>query len=226
MKLRIYTNITPEKPITDPAELAERIYNYLGPSVVDFAGWGLLRPGLLTKRLIIDVCSLWKAERRKGLTIYDRPQIRGEWLFFDYLFSKTTSTNPIIKCLTTIGLAKYGETKLTNTYLTTIGLNYKQGTLLMLYNGKKIEQQLDDLAYVLSHILKVHKPKIAEITTLLLTKFAAYLESSSRWQIKGWVPKEGRTIELDLVQQNKQEYLNKLKRGEWQPSYSKIDTQK
>ncbi len=227
MRLRIYTNIIPETPTTDPAELAEKIYNYLGPSVVDSTGWGLLRPGLLTKRLVIDVCSLWKAERRKDLLIYDRPQIRGEWLFFDYLFSKTTSINPIIKCLTTVGLAKYGETKLTNTYLTTVGLNYKQGILLMLYNGKKIEPQLDDLAYVLSHILKATKPKIAEISTPLLTKFASYLESSPRWQLKGWVSKEGRTIEIDLVQQNKQEYLNKLKRGEWQSllfqdKYSKI----
>jgi hypothetical protein len=227
MRLRIYTNIVSETSITDPAELVEKIHNFLGPAVIDFTGWGLLRPGLLSKRLIIDVCNVWKAEKRKDLAIYDRPQIRGEWIFFDYLFSKSTSTNPIIKCLTTVGLAKYGETKLTNTYLTTVGLNYKQGTLLMLYNGKKIEAQLDDLAYVLSHILKASKPKVAEVNTSLLTKFATYLESSTRWQLKGWVSKEGRTIELDLVQQNKEEYLNKLKKGEWQSllfqnRYSKI----
>jgi len=170
MKLRIYTGLMPEKPVEDPAELAERIFNYLGPSVVDSTGWGLLRPGLLTKQLVIDVCRIWKAERRKDILVHDRPQIRGEWLFFDYLFSKTTSINPIIKCLTAVGLAKYGETKLTNTYLTTIGLNYKQGVLLMLYNGKKVEAQLDDLAYVISHILNAQKPKSVEITVSLLTR--------------------------------------------------------
>lgn len=60
MRLRICTNITPEKPITNSAELAEKIYNYIGLSlsVVDSTGWGLLRLGLLTKRLIIDVCRL------------------------------------------------------------------------------------------------------------------------------------------------------------------------
>jgi hypothetical protein len=227
MRLRIYSNIKPSMSSSDSAELIEKIYNYLGPSVVDFSGWGLLRPGLLTKRLVLDVCNIWRAERRKELVIYDRPQLRGEWIFFDYLFSKVTSANPIIKCLTSIGLAKYGETKLTNTYLTTVGFNYKQGLLLMLYNGKKIESQLDDLAYIISHMLKTPKPKLAEINNNLLSKFATYLESSPRWQLKGWISKEGRTIELDLVQENKQEYLNKLKRGEWQSllfqdRYSKI----
>jgi len=227
MKLRIYYNINPNFSLNDPSELIERLYDYLGPSIVDYSGWGLLRPGLLTKRLVLDVCNIWKAERKKELIIYDKPQLRGEWIFFDYLFSKVTSVNPIIKCLTNIGLAKYGKIRLTNTYLVTIGFNYKLGLLLMLYYGKKIENQLDDLAYVISHMLKVLKPKLVEITNSFLSKFATYLESSLRWQLKGWVSKDGRNIEIDLVQKNKQEYLNKLKKGEWQSllfqnNYSKI----
>ncbi|MEM4474194.1 MAG: hypothetical protein QXY75_04360 [Candidatus Bathyarchaeia archaeon] len=227
MRLRIYTNLTPEKPIDDPADLSEKIFNYLGPSVIDFTGWGLLRPGLLSKHLITEVCRIWRAERRRELMIYERPQMRGEWLFFDYLFSKPTAVNPIIKCLTAAGLAKYGETKLTNTYLTTIGLNYKHGLMLILYHGKNVETQLDDLAYVISHILGSAKPKVAEINSPLLIGMASHLVESPRWQLRGWVSKEGRTIELDLVQQNREEYLNKLKRGEWQfllfqNKYSKI----
>jgi len=225
MRLRIYFNI--KASTTDPAELAEKIHNYLGPAVVDWTGWGLLRPGLLTKHLVIDVCNLWKAEKRKHLVIYDRPQLRGNWIFFDYLFSKITAANPIIRCLTNIGLAKYGKTKLTNTYLVTIGLNIKQGLLLMLYNGKKIESQLDDLAYIISHMLGTPKPKLVEINHKLLTAFAFYLENSPRWQIKGWISKDGRTIELDLVQQKREEYINRIKQGEWrtllfQNAYSKI----
>jgi hypothetical protein len=122
------------------------------------------------------------------------------WIFFDYLFSKTASINPLIKCLATAGLTKYGEIKLTNTYLITVGINCKQGMIIMLYNGKKIETQLDDLAYVLSHILKASKIKAVEINKSVIIKFATYLKSSLRWQLKGWVSKEGRTIELDLVQ--------------------------
>jgi len=66
-----------------------------------------------------------------------------------------------------------------------------------------------------------------EINRNLLSKFATYFESSPRWQLKGWISKDGRTIELDLVQQNKQEYLSKLKLGEWrsllfQDRFSKI----
>jgi len=125
MKLRIYTNIKPAK--ADPAEIIDKIYNFLGPAVVDWTGWGLLRPGLLTRRLVIDVCKMWRAEKRKKLVIHDRPQIRGKWIFFDYLFSKVTTTNPIIKCLANVGLAKYGKTRLTNTYLVTVGLNFEKG---------------------------------------------------------------------------------------------------
>ena len=107
MRLRVYSNI--KLATSDPAETAEKIYNYLGPAIPDWTAWGLLRPGLLTKRLVIDVCNLWRAEKRKQLVIYDRPQIRGKWIFFDYLFSKIAAANPIIKCLTNIGLAKYGK---------------------------------------------------------------------------------------------------------------------
>jgi hypothetical protein len=226
MKVRIYTIEIPAISMINKMELAEKIYDYLGPAVIDFTGWGLLRPGLLNKRLIINVCNIWRAERKKEF-ITDRPQISGEWIFFDYLFSKTASINPIIKCLTAAGLTKYGEIKLTNTYLITVGINCKQGMIIMLYNGKKIETQLDDLAYVLSHILKASKIKAVEINKSVIVKFATYLKSSLRWQLKGWVSKEGRTIELDLVQKNMQEYLDKLKKGEWQSllfknNYSKI----
>jgi hypothetical protein len=129
--------------------------------------------------LITNVCNIWRAERKKQF-ITDRPQISGEWIFFDYLFSKTASINPIIKCLATAGLTKYGEIKLTNTYLITVGINCKQGMIIMLYNGKKIETQLDDLAYVLSHILKASKIKAVEINKNVIVKFATYLKSSPR----------------------------------------------
>jgi len=153
--------------------------------------------------------------------------LRGNWIFFDYLFSKTAAVNPIIKCLTSMGLTKYGEVKLTNTYLVTVGFNYELGLLLMLYSGRKVERQLDDLAYVISHMFKAPVPRLVELDRKLLTELASYLESSFRWELKGWISKEGRNIELDLVQKNRDEYLDKLRRGEWkslifQNKYSKI----
>ncbi|MGB9760436.1 MAG: protein NO VEIN domain-containing protein [Thermoproteota archaeon] len=225
MKLRIYT--IPSAPLNDASEIVEKIFNYLGPALVDSTGWGLLRPGLLTRQLVNNVSGIWKAERTKELAIYDRPQLRGDWIFFDYLFSKPTSINSIVKCLKSLGLIRYGEIKLTDTYLITVGLNYKFGIILVLYNGKKVESQLNDIVCVLSYILDALKPKVIEINEALLTKLAMYFVSSPRWQLRSWTSKEGRTIELDLVQKNREEYLSRLKRGEWQSllfqdSYSKV----
>ena len=163
MRLRAYTNIKPDVTFSNPADIADRFYDYIGPAVVDRSGWGLLRLGILTRRLVSDVCNLWRAEKSKELVLYERPRIRGSWIFFDYLFTKATSANPIIKCLTNLGLAKYGETKLTNTYIATIGFNYESGLLLLLYNGKKIERELDDLTYIISHILKSPEPNLVEM---------------------------------------------------------------
>jgi len=215
MRLRAYTNLKPDAALSDPADLLDRLYDSFGPAVVDRSGWGLLRPGIITRRLVADVCILWKARRDKEPALHDRPQLRGNWVFFDYLFSKATSANPIIKCLTSVGLAKYGETKLTNTYLVTLGINWEQGLLLMLYNGKRIESELDELAYVTSRIVKASTPKLVEVTQKLLTESAAYLEGSPRWNLRGWVSRDGRSIELDLVEKNRDEYLLKLKGGEW-----------
>jgi hypothetical protein len=227
MKLRVYTNLIPNEPINDALELVEKIFNYFGPAVVDFSGWGLLRPGLLTKQLVSNVSNIWKAERTKELAVYDRPQLRGDWVFFDYLFSKPASINSIVKCLKSVGLIKYGEIKLMNTYLITVGFNYRLGILLVLYNGKKVESQLDDIVYVLSHMLNTKKPKVVEINEALLINLAMYFVSSPRWQLRGWTSKDGRTIELDLVQKNREEYLSRIKKGEWQSllfqdSYSKV----
>jgi hypothetical protein len=83
MKVRIYLIEIPETSAINKMELAEKIYDYLGPAAIDFTGWGLLRPGFLNKRLIINVCNIWRAERKKEFII-DRPQISGEWIFFGY----------------------------------------------------------------------------------------------------------------------------------------------
>jgi len=227
MKLRAYVNIKPHETLGNPADIADRLYDYIGPAVPDRSGWGLLRPGILTRRLVTEVCNLWRAERSQELVVQDRPQIRGSWIFFDYFFTKATAANPIIKCLTNLGLAKYGETRLTNTYVVTAGLNYENGLLLLLYNGKKIETELDELAYVVSHIIKAVRPRIVEVTQRLLIELATHLQSSPRWQLKGWISRDGRSVELDLVEKRREEYLAKLREGEWrsllfQDKYSKI----
>ena len=215
MKLRAYVNIKPDPSLGDPPNLAERLYWFLGPAVPDRSGWSLMRPGLLTTKLVNEVCRLWKAPRNKRRIIRDMPQIRGDWIFFDYLFSKTVTTNPIIKCLSNMGLIKYGETRIANTYTITAGLNYKTGWLIFLYRGRKIETELDDLAYVIAHILKAENPKLVEINTKLLTEMAIRLRESPRWQLRGWLSKEGRNIEIDLIESEVEEYLTKLKKGDW-----------
>jgi hypothetical protein len=174
-----------------------------------------MRPGILTRGLVEEVSLLWGVRSDRKLALRDRPQLRGNWIFLDYLFSKATSANPIIKCLTNIGLAKYGETKLTNTYLITLGFDLERGLLLMLHSGKGIERELDELAYVVSRIVRSPNPKLVEVNQRLLIGTAMYLVESPRWSLKGWVSKDGRSIELDLIEKNREEYLSRLKAGEW-----------
>jgi len=93
--------------------------------------------------------------------------------------------------------------------------------------SKKIEKELDDLTYVISHILKAPKPNLVEMNQRLLVEMATYLQNNPRWELKGWLSKDGRNVELDLVEKRKDEYLTKLRQGEWrsllfQDKYSKL----
>lgn len=232
LMLRIYTNVKPAA-LNDPDDITKRIYDYIGPAIVDRSGWGLLRPGILTGRLVNDVCNAWGA---KGVTeILTQLPIsdsqgsvdKKNWIFFDYLFTKPISANPIIRCLTNLGLAEYGEIKVGDTYNVLIGFNYKTGILIMLYNRRNIEKELDEIAYVVSHTLNASNPYLVEVTKKLLINMAIYMQDSSRWELKGWESKDGRNIELDLVEKNKNEYLVRIRNGEWrsliyQDKYSNV----
>ena len=218
MKLRIYCGIKPSPPYDDPAELIDRIHNLLGPAVVDRSGWALLRPGLLSPRLVLDVCRAWRV-KRSYCSVYGRPQLMGRWVVFDYLFAKGTMTNPVVRCLANMGLVRYDKAtlplRLPNTYLVTACLNYDLGLLLMLYNGRKVERELDNLAYIIGHMIKAREPRLVEIGKRLIINFASHLADSPAWKLRGWISKEGRSIELDLIYRNREEYLKKLKSGDW-----------
>lgn len=213
MRLRAYIDLRAHQSFSDSATVADRICEYLGPAIIDRSGWGLLRPGILTRKLIEDARKSWG--QRGSLDIPDRPQVSGNWIFFDYLFAKATTVNPIIRSLAKLGLMKYEEIKLANTYAITMGLNYKEGVLLALYGGRKIEKELDDLAYVISHLLKSDKPRVVKMTQKVLVEFAKYFSDSLRWSLQGWESKDGSEIEADLVGKRREEYLAKLREGEW-----------
>lgn len=216
LNMRIYADVKPQISPLNPVEIADKIFNLLGPAIPDFSGWGLLRPGLLNLRLISEACRRWGAER-KMREISERPVMKGEWIIFDYIFSKTMKANPLITCLKSMGIVKYGEIKLTDTYVITIGLNLNKGVMIFLYKGgKAVEEELDNIAYIISHILKCPNISRVQLDANVLCQIAHHLSTSVNWRWIGWTTKEGQTIPGEIIRQKWQEkYEKMLKDGEW-----------
>ena len=196
--------------------ITKRLYELLGPAVIDRSGWGLLRPGLLNRDLLLNTQRIWRAKVSKIHEIYRYPQVRGNWIFFDYLFSKPTTINPLIKCLTSLGIARYGEIKVPNTYFVTVCLNYIQGILIFLYKGLRVEAELDNLAFIIAHALNAaNSIKKVEFTRDLLINTAYNLVKSGRWKWAGWVTKESKSIPEKVLEIEWKKYQNALKKGDW-----------
>jgi len=222
----MYIGIKPNIDERDIKAVSERLYELLGPAIADRSGWGLLRPGLLNRDLVKDVCKNWRA-KVKIHEIYVYPQIQGNWIFFDYLFSKSTTINPLIKCLSSLGIAKYGEIKIPNTYLIVAGLNPESGILIFLYKGE-IKTELNNLAFIIAHALdSVNTLRKVEINRKLLIETAYNLLNTGRWKWRGWVTREGRSIPEVALKVKWNKYQRLLKNGNWktvqlESEYAKI----
>jgi hypothetical protein len=216
LNVKMYSGIKPGISYSDLYELAARLERLLGPAIPDGSAWGLERPGLVGLKVVEAVYRTWRVPR-PSVEVPWRPRLMGPWIVFDYLFSKTAKANPLITCLTSLGLAKYGKVVLKNTYLVTAGLSPGKGIMIFLYKGGPgVEKDLDNLAYVISHMMKAHDVKKAVLDLETLANAAYELNNSVMWRWVGWVTKEGETIPGETVKSRwKEEYEEKLRRGEW-----------
>ena len=216
MRVKLYIDVLPHK--RELNHVADVILNYLGPAVPDRSGWGLMRPGLLTPTLVRGVCLLWGAKPREvppsGI------QLRGDWVIFDYLFSRPVMASPVGRCLDALGLARMepGASRLPNTYLATVGLNVEDGCLVMLYTGRgrKVEADLDTLAYVIAHMFGCQE---AVRRVFFNVRFLAYVASrlyeSPFWRLELWRTLEGQDITQELLQKRPEEVTEMIKSGSW-----------
>lgn len=91
---------------------------------------------------------------------------------------KTVKANPLIICPKPIGAVKYEEVKLMDTYILTVGLNYNKGLMIFLYKGEKVvEEELDDIAYIISHMLKSPNPLRIQLDTEILCQITYHLST-------------------------------------------------
>jgi hypothetical protein len=214
--VRIYKVGKPAIEHSSLLEIATRICRLLGPALPDRQAWELERPGILGAVLVNTACRSWRIPQ-PSLEVSGRPSIMGSWIVFDYLFSKTAKANPLITCLTALGVAKYGRVDLKNTYLVTVGLNIERGRMLFLYKGgRSVDRDLDSLAYVISHILEASAIKKAVIDLESLAKAAYELNRSIMWKWVAWETLDGSSIPAETVKSRwKEEYEEKLRKGEW-----------
>ena len=215
LNVRMYVGLAPQEDL-DLSRLRERIFKLLGPAIPDASGWGLLRPGILSPYLLNRIPRELRIGELEGLL--GGVKIDRDWIIFDYLFSKAAKVNPLASCLKSLGLAKYGEVRLHDTYFVTVGLEpRKSGKMIFLYKGRRAaEEELDNLAYVISHMLNSPQPKKIKFDEETLAETAYTLSTSGKWSWVGWVTKEGETIPSEVVRSRwKEEYAEKLRRGDW-----------
>jgi hypothetical protein len=215
LNIKMYVNVKPNVKYDNLLDLAMRIERLLGPAIPDESAWGLDRPGLVGPEAINRAHNIWRIH---NTYVSEKIRLMGSWIVFDYLFSKIAKANPLITCLTLLGLAKYEKRViLKNTYLVTVELNPEKGIMIFLYKGgPSIEKDLDSLAYVISHIMKSHSMKKVVIDLETLTNAAYELNNSTIWKWTGWITKEGETIPGEIVKSKwKGDYEVKLKKGEW-----------
>jgi hypothetical protein len=214
--VRIYEVGKPAIEHSSLVDIASRIGRLLGPALPDGQAWGLERPGILGPVLVNTAYRSWRIPK-PSFDVPGRPSIMGSWIVFDYLFSKTAKANPLITCLAALGVTKYGRVDLKNTYLVTVGLNIERGRMFFLYKGGRgVERDLDSLAYVISHILGPAEIRKAVIDLELLAKAAYELNRSIMWKWVTWETLDGSSIPAETVKSRwKEEYEDKLRRGEW-----------
>jgi hypothetical protein len=214
--VRIYEIGKPEIEHRSLLEIATRVGRLLGPALPDRQAWALERPGILGPVLVNTACRSWRIPQ-PGLEVPGRPSIMGSWIVFDYLFSKMAKANPLITCLTTLGIAKYGRVDLKNTYLVTVGFNLERGRMFFLYKGGRgVERDLDSLAYVISHMLGSSEIRKAVVDLELLAKAAYELNRSIMWKWVTWETLDGSSIPAETVKSRwKEEYEERLREGEW-----------
>jgi hypothetical protein len=103
---------------------------------------------------------MWRA-RRVSPDVSNPPNINRPWVIFDYLFSRTTHLDPLFSLLKTLGMVKMSrdiawDRALPEAHLVTVGINVENGLMIFLHNGSVgiVGSDLNNLAYVLGHILK------------------------------------------------------------------------
>jgi len=215
LNLRIYTGLKPQNSLDLP-RLKDRVFKLLGPAIPDASGWGLLRPGILSSYIVNRIPREWRTRVLEELL--EGVKIDGSWIVFDYLFSKTAKVNPLSSCLKSLGLVKYGEVRLHDTYFVTVGLSLREeGIVVFLYKGgKAAEEELDNLAYVIFHMADSSPPKRVRIDEKTLTEAAYSLSMSGAWSWVGWTTREGQTIPSQVVRSRwKEEYADKIREGDW-----------
>ena len=217
LNLRMYVGLEPKSDL-DLAGLRDRILKLLGPAIPDASSWGLLRPGILSSYIIHRIPREWRTRALEELL--GGVRIDGGWIIFDYLFSKAAKVNPLSSCLKSLGLIKYGEVRLHDTYFVTAGLSLRQeegGVAIFLYKGgRAAEEELDNLAYVISHLADASPPKRVEFDEKTLAEAAYLLSTSGVWSWVGWTTKEGQTIPGQVVRSRwEEEYADKIRRGDW-----------
>lgn len=125
--------------------------------------------------------------------------------------------NPLSSCLKSLGLVKYGEVRLHDTYFVTIGLSLREEGIIAIFlykDGKAAEEEPDNLAYVIFHIADGLPPKRVGFDERTLAEAAYLLSTSETWSWVGWTTKEDQTIPGQVVRSRwKEEYADKIREG-------------
>ena len=202
----------------------DRIFQLLGPAVEDTT-WGLLRPGLLLHDLAGRVASMWRA-RRFPTVVPNPPNINRPWVIFDYLFSRNTHLDPLFSLLKTLGMVKMSrdiawDRALPETYLVIVGINVENGLMIFLHNGSAgiVGSDLNNLAYVLGHILKSYSVRRVILEDVeCMGEVAYYLSKLEErgWDCVTWKTSGGKNIPKEVRKGwSKEEYERKLRDVDW-----------
>jgi hypothetical protein len=206
------------------SHVTEKIANLLGPAVAD-ESWGLFRPGLLTIRVAGRVALLWRTKFIPPTTP-DPPIIRRQWVIFDYLFSTNTHVDPLFSLLSKMGMVGFSHhinwnRALPKACLVIAGVNVENGIMIFLHNGKVgfVENDLDNLAYVLGHILKsrgVYRVVLEDENCMGEVACNLSKLEDRGWSCVTWKTGKGKSIPKEARKGwSKEDYERKLKGVDW-----------
>jgi hypothetical protein len=204
--------------------IKDRIFQLLGPAIADMR-WGLMRPGLLVPDLASSVALMWRA-RSISPIVSIPPNIYRPWVIFDYLFSRTTHLDPLFSLLKTLGMVKMSrdiawDRALPEAHLVTVGINVKNGLMIFLHNGSAgiVRSDLNNLAYVLGHILKSYSVRRVILEDVECMGEVAHnlskLEEQG-WDCVTWKTSGGKAIPKEVRRGwSREEYERKLRDVDW-----------